>query len=448
MGERTESGDGTSIPRFLKNPPRKRSEERRRAGLSADAGRIFWAQGLRAFAYGLGAVLLGGTLKSRGLSAVQAGAVLASVVGGTVVASLALGRWADRIGRRRCYVALYVALALSGVVFALSNALWLLVTVALSGALSTEVVESGPFTSLEQAMLATDLGGRQRLRGFGTYNAVATAAGSLGALAASALAPLRHAIRGAPSDQHAFLLFVPVALAGAVVAASLSSVVEEPSPGGRRAPLGPSRGTVLRLSALFATDSFGGGFVVQAFIAYWLAVRFGASVGLLGVVFFAMGLLQAGSFLAAPRLAERFGLLPTMVFTHLPSNVLLAAVAFAPNLGVAIALLLARVMLSQMDVPTRQAYVMALVDPPERTAAAAYTNTARYLTRPVGPLLAGAIQSVAVGGPFLVAGVVKGAYDLVLWRWFRTVELPEDPHGQAPADPAGSTPPPTKEARA
>ena len=259
---------------------------------------------------------------------------------------------------------------------------------------------------------------------------------------------MRHAIRGAPSDQHAFLVFVPVALAGAVVAASLSTAVEEAAPGGRRASLGRSRARVLRLCALFATDSFGGGFVVQAFVAYWLAVRFGASIGLLGVVFFAMGVLQTASFLAAPRLAERFGLLNTMVFTHLPSNVLLAAVAFAPNLPVAIALLLARVMLSQMDVPTRQAYVMALVKPPERTAAAASTNTARYLTRPVGPLLAGAIQSVAVGGPFLVAGVVKGAYDLVLWRWFRTVELPEDADGQAPAGGAGSASTPTKEARA
>jgi predicted MFS family arabinose efflux permease len=203
-------------------------------------------------------------------------------------------------------------------------------------------------------------------------------------------------------------------------------------------PLGRSRPTVLRLSALFATDSFGGGFVVQAFIAYWLTVRFGASIGLLGIVFFSLGVLQTASFLAAPRLAERVGLLNCMVFSHLPSNVLLIAVAFAPNLGVAIALLLARFALSQMDVPTRQAYVMALVEPQERTAAAAYTNTARYLTRPVGPLLAGATLSLAVGAPFVVAGAVKGAYDLVLWRWFRTLELPESigsPPGEAEASP-------------
>jgi MFS family permease len=278
-----------------------------RTPLSADTRRILLAQALRALAYGLGAVLLGVTLKSRGLSPPQAGLVLAAVLAGTVTASLALGRWADRIGRRRCYIALYLALAVSGVVFALSDTLWLLVLVALTGALSTEVVESGPFTSLEQVMLATDLGGRRRLRGFGTYNAVATAAGSLGALAAGGLGPLRHVLPGAFSDQRAFLVFVPVALAGAVVAATLTPAVEAPVEATDHRPLGRSRPTVLRLSALFATDSFGGGFVVQAFIAYWLTVRFGASIGLLGVVFFSLGVLQTASFLAAPGWRRRSG---------------------------------------------------------------------------------------------------------------------------------------------
>jgi MFS family permease len=144
------------------------------------------------------------------------------------------------------------------------------------------------------------------------------------------------------------------------------------------------------------------------------------------VTFAALGLLQTGSFLVAPRLADRFGLLRTMVFTHLPSNVLLAAMAFAPTLQTAIALLLARVALSQMDVPTRQAYVMALVEPDERTAAAAYTNTARYVVRPAGPALAGAVSSIWLGLPFLLAGGIKAAYDLVLWRWFTNIDLPDD----------------------
>ena len=441
--KRRRSPDARPVPPVLHRRARAKPGEvgSRRAALSADARRILWAQAFRAFAYGLGAVLLGGTLKQRGFSSPQSGLVLAAVVGGTIIASVALGHWADRIGRRRCYVVLYLVLALSGAVFALSDRLWVLVSMALAGALSVDVVDSGPFTSLEQAMLATDFGDRQRLRGFGTYNAVAAVAGSIGALAASGLAALRHAVAGAPSSQQAFLLFVPVALAGALVAGTLPPAVEAPAgAGGARArrALGRSRGRVLRLSALFAIDSFGGGFVVQAFIAYWLTVRFGASIGLLGVVFFAVGVLQTVSFLAAPRLAERFGLLNTMVFTHLPSNLALAAIAFAPNLGVAIALLMGRVILSQMDVPTRQAYVMALVEPEERTAAAAATNTARYLTRPVGPLLAGATQALAVGAPFVIAGSIKSAYDLVLWRWFRTVELPAPtlagpPPGQPPS---------------
>jgi MFS family permease len=401
-----------------------------RRRLGSDARRVLAAQGLRALVYGFGSVLLGATLDQRGFSPTEAGGVLAAVVGGTVLASLAVGRYADRVGRRRCYVTLYLMLAGVGVAFALTDRLWLLVLVALTGALSTEVVESGPFTSLEQAMLATDLRADTRIRGFGTYNAVASAAGSVGALAAGGLALLRDWWPGAPADGRFFLVFVPVALAGAVVARSLSARVEvAPRPGGApsgQGALGPSRPAVIRLAGLFALDSFGGGFVVQAFLAYWLSAKFGASVATLGVVFFAIGALQTASFLAASRLAERFGLLHTMVFTHLPSNVLLAAVAFAPSLGVAIALLLARTALSQMDVPTRQAYVMALVAPEERTAAAAYTNTARYVVRPLGPVLAGLAQSVTLGLPFLLAGTIKGAYDVILWRWFSGRELPEE----------------------
>lgn len=377
-------------------------------------------------------MLLGATLERRGFSSRQAGVVLAAVLTGTVVASLLVGRFGDRVGRRRCYLVLYLALGLSGLVFALSDNLWLLAGVALTGALSTEVVESGPFTSLEQAMLAGDQAGRVGLRTFGAYNAVATAAGALGALAAGGLGPLRDVWAHAPRDERAFLVFVPVAVAGVAVAVRLSPAVEVGGGSRPRASpaLGSGRPQVRRLAGLFAVDSFGGGFVVQSFIAYWLTVRFGASIGLLGIVFFAVGILQTVSMLVAPRLAERCGLLPTMVFTHLPSNVALAAMAFAPTLGVAVALLLLRVTLSQMDVPTRQVYVMALVDPAERTAAAAWTNTARAVVRPAGPALAGASQAVALGAPFLIAGVVKGAYDLVLWRWFRRVELPGEGDGQ------------------
>jgi predicted MFS family arabinose efflux permease len=188
----------------------------------------------------------------------------------------------------------------------------------------------------------------------------------------------------------------------------------------------------MRLSGLFALDSFGGGFVPQTFIAYLFIRKYDASPQTLAIVFFAIGILQALSFQAAVRLAGRIGLLRTMVFTHLPSNLLLIAVAFAPNLAGANALLLARFALSQMDVPTRQAYVMAIVEPSERTAAAAYANTARYTTRPVAPLLAGATLRVGLGAPFLLAGALKSAYDIGLYLTFRNVAV-EDGHPREPA---------------
>lgn len=415
-----------------------------RTSWSSDTRRILAAQGLRAFAYGLGAVLLGSTLEHLGLSSSSVGFVLGAVLAGTVAASLAVGRWADRVGRRRCYLALYVLLAATGAVFAYARSPWVFGVVALGGAASTDVLESGPFTSLEQAMLAGELAGRQRLRGFGVYNAVAAAAGSLGALTAG-LPPLaRRVWAGAPGDQRWFLVFVPVALAGAAVAASLSPGVEPArrtlasgpptAPGQPGAPdhaarpgagLQRSRPVVVRLASLFALDSLGGGFVVQAFVAFWLERRFAASTAVVGVVFFGVGIIQTASFLAAVRIGERFGLLSTMVFTHLPSNALLVALAFSPNLGVAVTLLLLRTALSQMDVPTRQAYLMALVEPGERTPAAAYTNTARYLSRPVGPAIGGVLATVALSAPFVAGGAIKAVYDVILWRWFRRVPLPD-----------------------
>jgi predicted MFS family arabinose efflux permease len=182
----------------------------------------------------------------------------------------------------------------------------------------------------------------------------------------------------------------------------------------------------MRLASLFAVDSFAGGFVVQSFIAYWFRAHWQASLGTLGIVFFAAGLLQAASFMMATRIAARFGLLNTMVFTHLPSNMFLIAIPLAGSLPLAIGFLMARQILSQMDVPTRQAYIVELVDPDERTAAAAYTNTARYITRPIGPAIGVALQSVTLGLPFFIAGGLKSVYDLVLYAWFRKVPLGEE----------------------
>jgi MFS family permease len=395
-----------------------RRRDRGRPQLSPDARRILGVQALRAFAYGLGSVLIGASLAERGFSGLEVGVIFGALLAGSALVSVGLARYADRVGRRRAYLLLLATMGVAGAVFALTGWLPALVLAALTGTVSVDVVESGPFTSLEQAMLPEVAGTTDPTRLFGTYNTVATLAGSLGALAAGGPALL------GLSSQRWLLAYSAAALASLVAAFGLSPAVErvvtpEPKP-----PLHRSRRIVLRLSGLFALDSFGGGFVTQAFIAYVFVREYDASLETLSWTFFAIGILQAVSFQAAVRIAGRIGLLRTMVFTHLPSNVLLAAIAFAPSLETAIVLLLARSLLSQMDVPTRQAYVIQVVDPSERAAAAGYTNTARYVTRPVAPPIAGVVLQVSLGAPFLVAGVLKSAYDIGLYVLFRKVRLP------------------------
>ena len=391
--------------------------------LTADARLILAVQALRAFAYGLGAVLIGVSLERASLSGLAVGVILAALLVGAALTSILIGRYGDQLGRRRCYRLLLLVLAASGTVFALTSWPPALVLAALTGTISPDVVESGPFTSLEQAMLPRTVPG-DPTRLFGTYNTIATLAGSVGALAAA----LPSLFSG--TSPQLWLLAYPVcALSALPLAARLSAGVDvEPLPGGlSRHPLTRSKTIVRQMAALFALDSFGGGFVVQTFIAYWFARRFNASPDTLGVIFFAIGLLQAGSFQVAVRIAGRIGLLKTMVFTHLPSNLVLAAIAFAPNLATAVVLLLARFALSQMDVPPRQAYVVAVVTPDERTAAAAYTNSARYAVRPLAPPVAGGLLTTTfLGAPFLVAGALKTGYDLGFYLLFRRVPVRAD----------------------
>jgi len=386
-------------------------------------------QALRAFAYGVGSVLIGVGLAQSPLSGAEVGLVFAAILLGAALSSVLLGRYGDRLGRRAAYRVLFVLMALAGAVFALTESLALLMLAALTGTISTDVVESGPFTSLEQAMLPQTAAPDRVPSLFGAYNTVATLVGSLGALAAALPALLD------VGPARRWLLVYPLAaLVALAVVARLSDAVEPPRQDTARSPgrLSRSRGIVQRMSVLFALDSFGGGFVIQSFLAYWFTRRFDASPETLAVVFFAIGLLQAGSFQVAIRLAEHIGLLRTMVFTHLPSNLLLVAVPFAPNLASAIALLLARFLLSQMDVPARQAYVVAVVEPDERTAAAAYTNSARYVTRPVAPILAGAlVQASTLAAPFVIAGTLKSIYDLCFWQMFKRVPL--EPGSAPPA---------------
>ena len=392
----------------------------------SDVRRVFTVQAFRAFLYGFSSILIGASLAAGGLDAVAVGAVFTAVLLGMAVSSLAVGRWGEGLGRRRTYLALLAIMGVAGAVFGLTNAVPLLVLAALTGTLSTDPNESGPITTVEQAMLAsTPPAERGRL--YGRYNGVAYLAGAVGALAAGGPSALRDVLPGLPPDQR-WLLVMPIgAIACLLVARGLSDRVEV----GQMVPLGQrglqrSRGAVQRLASLFAVDAFAGGFIVQSFIVFWFGRQFGADAELMGLVFFGVGLLQAASSVAAGWLGDRIGLLNTMVFSHLPSNLLLAAVPLAPSLPIAILLLLGRSALSQMDVPARQAYLAALVDPAERTAAAGYTNAARHLVRPAGPALASLSMGMAAGLPFLVAGGLKVAYDLALFFTFRRVRLGDD----------------------
>jgi predicted MFS family arabinose efflux permease len=386
-----------------------------------DLRAILSVQAIRAYLYGLGSVVIGASLADGGLSAAAVGVVFTSILIGMAVSSTIVGLIGERLGRRRLYVGLLLTVGVAGSVFALTKSVPLLVLAGLTGCLSTDPNESGPITSLEQAMIG-QAPAQLRLRVFGRYNAVAYVAGAVGALTGALPGLLA-------TDARGWLLLYPIlAVVAAWIARSLSDDVEAGTIEHAlrsRAPLRRSRRTVARLASLFAIDSFAGGFVVQSFVVFWFGRIFGASVELMGAVFFVSGLLQGASSILASRVAQRFGMLNTMVFTHLPSNVLLVLIPLSPHLAGAIALWLARVTLSQMDVPARQAFVVALVDPDERVAAAAFTNTARYVSRPIGPAVAGTLMQTAAGAPFFIAGGVKIVYDLLIYAAFRRVELPD-----------------------
>lgn len=387
-----------------------------------DLRRIYLLQSLRAFAYGFASVILGASLARSGLSGSQVGLVFASLLAGSAIASLGLARRADQLGRRRVYLILYALMALAGAVFALSDSLPLLILAGLTGTLSVEVVESGPFTTIEQAMIP-EVAGSMTTRAFGKYNAFAALLGAGGALLAGGPEALRGSFPSLPADQRWLLVYSVVGLVAVALVGQLSPRVEAKNVRATSGRLTSSRRPVLMLVGLFGLDSFAGGFIVQSFLVFWFTERYGASTGLMGVVLAATGVIQAASFVAAPRIAARWGLLNTMVFTHLPSNVILAVIPLAPNLGVALGLLLFRFPLSQMDVPARQAYLAALAGPDER-ATAASTNAARTVARPfAAPLAGAAVGSPIPGLPFFVAGGLKSIYDIVLYLWFRRVPI-------------------------
>jgi MFS family permease len=367
------------------------------------------ARGLRSFGFGFSAVLIGVHLERRGLSPLLIGLTLGVGLAAASLTGLASAALAAMWGRRRVLAAAGVLMAATGLDLALANQASLLLLAGITGMLGAASVDLGPFASVEQAVLAETAQPSERNVAFGRYSLTGGLFNAAGGLAA-ALAT------SAAAAAAFFIVYAAIGLATAVLALLMSSQVEAESAGrafGRFRPL-------LGLAALFALDSLGGGFVANAVIAYWLHVRFGVGLSVLGPVFAAASILQALSYEVSGRLANRIGLINTMVFTHLPSNILLLFVPLAPSLGWAIALLLARYALSQMDVPARQAYIVSIVPPSERAGAVAMTGAVRGVAQSFGPVLAGlAIGVAAFGVPFFAGGGLKVVYDLALFAGFR-----------------------------
>lgn len=399
-----------------------------------DSQRIILMRGLRQGAYGLLAVVLAIALTRDGFSPAAIGALVTVSLIGDFLGTLVIGHYADQWGRRRTLVVLALLMAVTGLIFGFLHWYPLLLLAAFGGTLGTSASETAPFLPIEQAMMGSQDTGASRTTLFARYNLVASIAGACGALIAGLPAVL--AQRGLSFDVLLALMFCLYALAALLVAGlatRLSGAVEAKDVAHAAQgnlwqrlmpPLPHSGGIVVRLAALFSVDAFAGGLIGQTLLALFFHLRFGADLAMLGALFFGANLLSAFSFLAAPALAKRFGLLNTMVFTHLPSNILLMLVPLMPTFPLAALVLLARQCLSQLDVPTRQAYTMALVDPSERTAAASVTSLARSAGSATSPIVSGVMLQgpmLAIGLPLLVAGGLKAVYDLVLWAVFHRV---------------------------
>ncbi|MGZ6256393.1 MAG: MFS transporter [Candidatus Limnocylindria bacterium] len=402
--------------------------------MSSDARLLFATRIARMFGYGLLSVVLVLYLVALGISGVMVGVILTLTLLGDAAISLWLTTHADRLGRRRILIAGAGLMLLAGIVFAVARDPWILLLAATIGVISPSGNEVGPFLAVEQASLSQTLPDRERTRIFGWYNLVGSLATAGGALVAGFVAQGVQGSGASELDSYRAIVIgyavIGIGLAGLFW--RLSPAIEVPAPDdtsvATRLGLHRSRGIVLRLAALFSLDAFAGGFVMQSLIAYWFHQRFGADPVALGSIFFGANILAGFSALAAARLAARIGLINTMVFTHLPSNVLLILVPLMPNLGLAVAVLLARFAISQMDVPTRQSYTIAVVEPDERSAAAGVTGIARSLGAAVSPSLATPLlQSAPLAGlPFIIGGGLKIVYDLLVLRAFRAVRPPEE----------------------
>lgn len=387
------------------------------------AARLLLARGLRGFADGFIAVLLPAYLQALGLTLLQVGLIATLTLAGSAFATLALGALGHRWPAHRLLRGAALLMAATGLGFAGLSGFWPLALVAFVGTLNPSSGDVSVFLPIEHARIAAAAEGRPRTRLFGHYALTGSLSAACGALA-SGLPLLLHEQWHLPMLAALRLMFVAYAAVGALVwllyaglpLAVASTGADEVPP----APLGASRPAVLRLALLFSVDSFAGGLIVNALLSAWLQQRFGLSLAEVGRFFFLTGLLGTLSLWLAPRLAERVGLVNTMVWTHIPANLLLMAAALVPLWPLAAALLLARSLLSQMDVPARSAFVMALVTAPERVAAASFTAVPRSLAASLSPSLGAALLAAGwPAAPMLLCGALKIGYDLALWRRFR-----------------------------
>jgi MFS family permease len=390
---------------------------------------------MRLFGYGFLSVNLVLYLTGLGLAGATVGMLLSLALLGDVALSLWITTSADRLGRRRMLLVSALLIVFAGVVLAFTDRLWLIAVAALVGVLSPSGNEVGPFLSIEQAALSQIVPDSQRTRVFAWYNLVGSLATALGALVSGLLIAgvLASGAARLEAYRSTIIVYASVGVVLALIFIGLSPAVEAaaaPATDRRRLGLHRSRPAVLRLSGLFALDAFAGAFLIQSLLAYWLTLRFAVPPAALGAVFFFANLLAGFSGLVAGRLAQRFGLINTMVFTHLPSNILLMLVPLMPTLPTTVAMLLLRFSISQMDVPTRQSYTMAVVSPDERSAAAGVTTTARSVGALLAPTMSAQLMGVPglMTVPFFVAGGLKIVYDLLLYKSFRSVKPPEE-HG-------------------
>jgi MFS family permease len=383
---------------------------------------------VRSFSDGFVSVLLASYLAGIGFSDVRIGAIATATLLGTAGATLLVGAVTDRLGRKRVLAYATLLAAATGIGFASTETFALLLLIAIVGTLNPSAGDVSVFLPVEQAVLPQTVEPARRTHLFARYNLFGTLAAAAGALFAATPELAHHWFSWDELDveRGMFVLYAALALVNLALYTRLSRRIELETQT-MNSPLHRSRGTVFKLAGLFSIDAFAGGFVVQSILALWLLKRFDLSTGEAGAIFFAAGICTSFSMLVAARVADRFGLINTMVFTHLPSNILLILVALMPNVSLAIVLILARFALSQMDVPTRQSYTMAVVDPDERAAAASVTSVARSLSSSGSPVLAGALLGASTfGWPLIIAGTLKSAYDLLLLREFRSVKPAEE----------------------